>query len=66
MLKQMATPKKVIVYNHETNKRETWTWIQFQRHIAEFTAMFEDAGIDLNDLADGPIPEPQERPKYDH
>ena len=68
----MVTPKKVIVFNPNTNKRETWSWIQFQKHVAEFTAMFENAGVDLNDLAEGgedfveQAEALEERPTYDH
>ena len=60
---EMVVPKKVIVYNPETKKRETWSWLQFQKHINIFTEMFENAGIDPADLVEEKKPA---RPKYDH
>jgi len=64
---EMAIPKKVIVFNPETNKRETWSWTQFQKHIALFTQMFEDAGIDPADLvATDEERDRAGRAKYDH
>jgi hypothetical protein len=64
MLK-MIQPKKVILFNPETGKKETWSWMKFTKYVEEWTSKFEDAGIDLSELEE-PAPEQTVRPKYDH